>query len=182
MAPNVRVLVLDNAYQPIGTISWEKSFTLWCSGKVEIVEEYLDLWVRSARQAFRIPSVVRFLKNVFRKFKKIKFSRQNVYLRDRGMCQYCGTKVNKNDFTWDHVLARSRGGRTCWENIVLSCMACNSKKADRTPQEAGMKLINGLPFHPKSVAGTLQFIDKENTPDTWMSYLYWATPLDEERL
>lgn len=185
MKPNVRVLVLDYAYQPIGTISWEKSFTLWCSGKVEIVDKYEDIFVHSAKETFNVPSVVRFFKNIFRKFKKVKFSRQNVYLRDKQQCQYCGKKVTKHNYTLDHVIPKSSPdgrGKLCWENVVLACKPCNTKKANRTPQEAGMPLISGLPYVPKSIAGSIGFFDKEGMPQSWMAYLYYSVPLDEDSL
>ena len=73
-----------------------------------------------------MPSIVRFLKPTPRK-KAIKFSRQNVYVRDRGRCQYCGTKVACDDFTYEHVIPRALGGRTCWENIVVACVPTSTR-------------------------------------------------------
>src|SRR6185295_14741718 len=83
------------------------------------------------------------LRKAFRRFAKpVKFSRVNIYARDEYRCQYCGTKCTIDRLTYDHVVPRSRGGKTSWENIVSCCYACNAKKANRTPAEARMHLLS----------------------------------------
>lgn len=178
-------LVLDVSYQPIDRISWERAFTLLFQGKVEIIEEYQDKTVRSATMEWKIPSVVRFLKYMGNKKKAIKFSRENVYTRDKGKCQYCGCDVKRMEITYDHVLPRAQGGKTQWENVVISCFPCNQRKKNRTPEQAGMRLIT-KPVKPKSLPNTIRltFVWREGMPKEWKSYLfdiqYWHSQLDED--
>lgn len=173
-----KTLVLDTSYQPLGTVSWQKAFLLLIKEYVEVVEEYADVVVHSAKQTWKVPAVIRFVKKVFRKNRKMKFSRKNIYLRDRGECQYCAKPVARDDFTWDHVLPRSKGGKSEWENLVLCCIKCNQKKGDKTPEEAGLKLIR-KPQTPSTCLGVIQFLSKDDTPTEWGSYLYWNTALDQ---
>jgi 5-methylcytosine-specific restriction endonuclease McrA len=90
---------------------------------------------------FPMPSVVRVVRRFKRERIRIRFSRLNIYARDGFTCQYCATRFATEDLTFDHVLPRSRGGQTNWENIVACCVACNAANADRTPEETGMKLV-----------------------------------------
>lgn len=170
------VLVLDTSYQPIGTMRWEKAFCLWFKNKVEILETY-DKWVHSVSQAFKMPSVIRFLKNVIRKTKKIRFSRDNIYNRDKGKCQYCGDKVSREDFTLDHCKPKSRGGITTFENVVVACFKCNTHKGCKMPEEAGMKLLN-VPVRPKNLFQ--QFSWMPHFPLEWQSFLYWHQELEND--
>lgn len=176
-----KTLVLDVGYQPLGVITWERAITLWCQGKVEIVEEYVDLWVRSARQSFKVPSVVRFVKNIFKKVRKIKFSRENVYARDKGKCQYCSIYVPREDFTLDHVTPRALNGKTEWTNVVVCCISCNRQKKDKPYEKSGMKLL-AMPIKPKSLFQTLHWM--KGSPDSWKDYLasalYWHGELEQE--
>jgi 5-methylcytosine-specific restriction endonuclease McrA len=180
----METLLLSQAYEPVGRIPWQRAVALWWTDKVEILEEYEDREVRSVSFAMRMPSVVRFLVAVRTKKRSVRFSRENVYTRDHGACQYCGRKISRVEATYDHVVPRRLGGTTRWENIVIACLPCNQKKGGRTPEQASMKLRT-LPAKPKSLASTLRFTltDKKGIPKTWRQYLfevqYWHAELDE---
>lgn len=133
----MRTLVLDQGYQPINCVPFSRAMRYICKGKVEVLEEYSEYPVHPDWQA---PAVVRLTHWIRPHKAKVKFSRQNVLARDRYRCQYCGDRKPVKELTFDHVVPRSRGGKTTWENIVTCCSADNLEKADRTPREAGMKL------------------------------------------
>ena len=110
------------------------------AGRAEIVETYSGRVIRSAREVFPMPSIVRFVRRVTYAFRGgVKFNRKNLYLRDKGSCQYCGERVPSNAFDFEHVIPKARGGRTRWDNVVVACIPCNQLKGNRTPQEAGMR-------------------------------------------
>lgn len=142
------VLVLNATYEPLKVIDWKRAMTLWFMGKVEILEAYANRIVKSAKEAFQLPAVVRLVEYVPWRRRTMKFSRENVYLRDQYTCQYCLRQFSPRELTFDHVLPRSRGGRTNWKNIVTSCKPCNQRKGDLTPKEAKMELIRA-PYVPK---------------------------------
>ena len=174
------VLVLNKSYMPLGRISWRDAFGMVFTGRAEVVEEYTDWLVRSAKEIFRVPSIIRFLSKASCVFKRrgVKFNRKNVYLRDKGECQYCGKTVGMADFTYDHVVPKSQGGKTRWENIVVSCIRCNHHKADRTPEQAKMKLIR-KPVRPSEPPGSFPHLKwDEHMPESWKDYLasaqYWT--------
>jgi 5-methylcytosine-specific restriction endonuclease McrA len=172
-----RTLLLNQGYEPLTTISWQKAICLLTLGKVEVVEEY-DREIRSVYLVIKMPAVVRLITRMRRRKQRIKFSRQNVLARDRWRCQYCGRKRPIAELTYDHVVPRSQGGRTNWENIVTACEDCNARKRNRTPREAGMKLRQ-QPFKPTWVPlFTIQL--RGPVPDQWASYLYWSTELDSD--
>jgi len=179
------VLVLNRSYMPLGRVNWQDAFGMIFSGRAEVVEEYANRLIRSARETFKMPSIIRFLTKASCIFKRrgVKFNRKNVYLRDRGVCQYCGNRVAMTDFTYDHVRPKSQGGKTQWENIVVSCIQCNHRKADRTPEQAGMSLIR-KPSRPTSQPGSMFRHLKwdEHMPESWKDYLgsvrYWTEGID----
>jgi 5-methylcytosine-specific restriction endonuclease McrA len=177
-------LVLSAAYEPVARVPWQRAITLLWEGKVEVVEEYEDRFVRSVTLEFKVPSVIRFLKMVKGRRKMIKFSRENVYARDNGKCQYCGVKIPRHESTYDHVLPRSKGGKTTWENIVIACVPCNQKKGGRTPDQAKMALLS-IPARPKKLPDgiRLTFTWEKNMPPSWRTWLrdvaYWHGELEE---
>ena len=174
-----QVLVLDPGYQPFTRVSWQRALILFFQQKVEIIESYDDREVRSVTFTIRMPSVIRFLRAIRGKRKVIKFSRNNIHLRDKGACQYCGVKVPLSEYTYDHVTPRSQGGKTDWTNIVVCCMSCNQKKSGRTPAQAGMRL-RSTPIRPITLPELRVTITwTPNMPELWRSYLYWNTALDE---
>lgn len=179
-ALGLRTLLLNQSYQPVKAISWQRALTLLTLGKVEVVEEY-DGQAHSATMVIKIPAVVRLLRS-FRAHKKaVKFSRVNIFARDDNKCQYCGQKKSISKLTYDHVLPRTLGGKTNWTNIVTACGDCNLRKGGRTPEQAGMKLLS-TPVQPKwAPALTVRVsISTSSIPDAWRDYLYWTGSLDED--
>jgi 5-methylcytosine-specific restriction endonuclease McrA len=147
-----------------------------------VLESYEDD-VRSAGFCIKIPAVV-CLKRYIKVRPKVKFSRKNLYMRDEFTCQYCGRHANMleykvKDLNLDHVVPKSRGGRTEWTNIVTTCIECNSRKANRTPEEAGLKLRR-KPFEPKFQTMLSIPIGTPSTPKEWRNYLYWNGELDSD--
>src|SRR5215831_17650300 len=136
----METLVLSAMYEPVARVTWQRAITLLWQNKVEVVEEYTDREIRSVSVTIKMPSVIRFLRALRSRRRAVKFSRENVYMRDRGRCQYCGGRLARFDATYDHVVPRKLGGLTTWENIVIACVACNQKKGGRTPEAAGMRL------------------------------------------
>lgn len=163
----METLVLSQSWEPLQRVSWQDAFRLLFSDKAEVVLEYADRVVRSVSRAFPVPSIIRLTKRSRTKRKSLRYSPENVYLRDKGECQFCGVKLPKHNWTRDHVLPRSRGGRTTWDNIVASCHACNQKKGNRTPEEAGMRL-RSKPQKPRSLPVR---VPCTNTPEEWHPYL-----------
>jgi 5-methylcytosine-specific restriction endonuclease McrA len=172
-----RTLLLAHTYEPITVISWRRALTMLTLGKVEVIEEYDDK-VRSVSLVFKLPAVVRLLRVFRRRAKPVKFSRVNIYARDKYRCQYCGHKRPLEDLTYDHVVPRSRGGSTTWTNIVTACHECNFRKGGRTPDEAAMQLLKE-PVQPKWIPAVTIRISTRSVPDAWRDYLYWTGALDE---
>ena len=172
-----QVLLLNITYEPLRIINWKKAITLLCLGKVEVIEEY-GRDIHSVSFTIKLPSVVRLLKLVKKPKSPVKFSRQNIYLRDKYRCQYCGLQHPTEDLTYDHVLPKSRGGKTEWENIVTCCIGCNRKKGGRTPNEARMNLVR-KPTRPSGVPAIKITIGLRQIPQTWRDYLYWHVELLE---
>ncbi|MBW1730716.1 MAG: HNH endonuclease [Deltaproteobacteria bacterium] len=171
------VLLLNITYEPLRIINWKKAITLLLLGKVEVLEEY-SREIRSVSFTIRLPSVVRLLRMVKRPKSPVKFSRQNIYARDKYKCQYCGQRFSSEELTYDHVIPRSRGGKTEWENIVTCCVDCNRRKGGRTPAEAGMKLIR-KPVKPTWIPALRITIGFREVPQSWRDYLYWNVELVE---
>lgn len=172
-----QVLLLNITYEPLRIINWKKAVTLLMLGKVEVLEEY-GRDIRSVSFTIKLPSVVRLLMMAKRPKSQIRFSRQNIYARDKYRCQYCGRKFPVEDLSYDHVVPRSRGGKTIWTNIVTACMECNRKKGGRTPREADMKLIR-KPTKPQWLPALRITIGFREIPTSWQDYLYWNVELVE---
>ncbi|MEW6432205.1 MAG: HNH endonuclease [Myxococcota bacterium] len=181
----METLVLNAGWQPVARIPWQRAITLLFLGKVEIVEEYEDRTIRSVTFEVKMPSVVRFLRMLKRRKPVIRFSRENVYARDHGECQYCGQKLARSEATYDHVVPRSQGGGTHWENIVIACVPCNQAKGGKTPAQARMTLRTA-PVKPTKLPDTLRltFTWSKGMPDTWKNWLrdltYWHGSLEED--
>lgn len=171
-------LLLAATYEPIDVISWQDAIRLMTLGKVEVVEEY-DKELHSTYLVIKMPAVVRLLDVFKRNKKKVKFSRVNIYARDKYRCQYCGKKGKMKDFTFDHVVPKARGGKTNWENIVTCCIPCNRDKGDKSLKEAGMRLIR-KPKQPEWIPAVTIRISKKSVPDAWRDYLYWNVALEED--
>ena len=171
-----QTLLLNQGYEPIKVISWQRAITLMFLGKVEVLEEY-DHNIRSVTMVIKIPAVVRLLRAFRRHARPVKFSRVNIYARDNYRCQYCGKKAPINDLTYDHVIPRSKGGLTNWENIVSACYACNREKASRTPTEARMKLLS-VPARPTWMPAVQIRVSAQSVPDAWRDYVYWTSEIE----
>ena len=171
-------LVLNATFEPLKVVNWQRAMTLWCQGKVEIVETH-EREVRAVTFSFKLPSVVRLLRFVKIRHREdyVPFTRANIYARDRYRCQYCGHEFEMSDLTFDHVIPASRGGRRTWDNIVTACFDCNTAKGNRTPAEAGMHLLR-QPRKPQSSPTLRVAIGLGRTPESWRSYLYWNVELE----
>jgi len=160
-------LKLDSAYKPVGIVSWRDALVLVISEKAYAVELY-ETYVRSARQIFQLPSVIALKRFVNVDFLRPVCSRKNIILRDENICQYCAQEFATDDLTMDHIVPRAKGGEKSWENIVASCKPCNQKKGNRTPEQAGMKLLK----EPKPLTGPGMLQRRsENLHSHWRDYL-----------
>ncbi len=161
-----RVLVLNQNYEPLSVCSARRALILLFREKAEMVEHNHEM-VRSPSVSVPLPSIVRISRYVHIPRKRVLISRKNVIKRDNHRCQYCGT--TSAPMTVDHILPRVRGGADNWENLVCACMECNTKKGNKTPQEAHMKLLRepkrpGYLFFIQHLAGSVD--------DRWKQYLF----------
>jgi 5-methylcytosine-specific restriction endonuclease McrA len=162
-------LVLTPWMHPHQAVSWQEAVTLVYLKKGDVVEEY-DAVISSPSVTIKVPAVVRLKRMLARVKTDVKFSRVNVYTRDGFRCQYCGLQRTMKHLNYDHVVPRSLGGRTTWENIVTSCIKCNLRKDCRTPEQAGMRLLK-KPVKPKSLPLSGTFVPPKELPDVWAPYL-----------
>jgi 5-methylcytosine-specific restriction endonuclease McrA len=197
------VLVLNKFYMAVHVVSVRRAFGLLFKDLAEVIT--LDdgrynaydfaSWreVSAARAAFRgpddevirtvhfeiqVPRVIRLLGFDRVPRAKVKFNRRNLFARDGNRCQYCGKRFPTGELSLDHVLPRSRGGRTTWENIVCACVRCNVRKGGRTPAEAGMRLIHE-PARPRT-SPVLGLKLRHGKYRSWRSFLdaaYWDVEL-----
>jgi 5-methylcytosine-specific restriction endonuclease McrA len=149
-----RVLVLNATYEPLNVVSVRRAVVLLLKEKAEIVEA-AEAWLRSEQLELPMPLVIRlvYYVRIPRRF-TLPLSRRTVLARDHYTCQYCHSQFGRAHLTIDHVLPRSRGGETHWENVVTACAPCNRRKGDRTPKEANMPLQR-QPRRPRYLALTL---------------------------
>lgn len=189
-----KVLQLNRTWTPMHEISLEKALHMVFNERARIVnpddfqamtwsdwselepEEGKDC-IKGAKLSFRIPEVI-----VLNDYDRLPaprktFSRKALFKRDNYRCQYCGCQPGSEELTIDHVLPRAQGGVTSWENCVLACVACNAKKANRTPEQAGMEL--------RTVPAAPSYRDLRRTTvyvESWTAYLgeaYWNVPLSD---
>lgn len=161
-----RVLVLNMNYEPMCVCSARRAVILLYLEKAEMIERNHEI-IHSVSRSMHLPSIVRLSRMVRVPRKRILLNRKNIIKRDHHQCQYCGTK--DGPVTVDHIIPRNRGGKDTWDNLVCACTACNGKKGNRTPREAGMKLMKE-PRKP----GYLFFIQHlVGIPDErWLPYLF----------
>ncbi len=164
-------LLLNATFEPIGVIPWRKAVILSFLGKAEVVSAYEQV-VHAVSTSFKLPAVLRLTRYVKYRRQDVKFTRRNIYIRDKYRCQYCGRVFEPKDLTYDHVIPRSRGGKTTWTNVVTCCHACNRKKGNRTPREAGMRLL-APPKEPHWHPMIHFSADTRQVPDAWLDYLIW---------
>jgi 5-methylcytosine-specific restriction endonuclease McrA len=134
------VLVLNASYEPINVCAARRAIVLVLKG-VAMTEEENGHFLHAARMAMRVPSVIRLLEYRRIPHQSRALSRKNILLRDRNTCQYCGDVLASSELTLDHVVPRSRGGPSAWENLVACCHPCNRRKGNQLAHEAGMKLM-----------------------------------------
>jgi 5-methylcytosine-specific restriction endonuclease McrA len=134
------VLVLNASYEPIHICAARRALVLVLKGLAS-TEEQTQLHLQSARRKIPLPSVIRLLDYRRIPHQARALSRKNILMRDRYTCQYCQKGGSAGHLTLDHVLPRSRGGESTWENLVACCHTCNNRKGSRTPEEANMRLL-----------------------------------------
>jgi len=164
------VLVLNATYEPLNVVSVRRAVLLLLKEKAEVVEA-AEAWLRSETTALQVPLVIRlvYYVRIPRRF-ALPLSRRTVLARDHYTCQYCGDQPGKANLTIDHVIPRSRGGETRWENVTTACGPCNRQKGNRTPEEAGMPLLR-RPGRPRYLALTL--LAGTSAPEVWSKYMYF---------
>ncbi|MGQ9599800.1 MAG: HNH endonuclease [Anaerolineae bacterium] len=164
------VLVLNATYEPLNVVSVRRAVLLLLKEKAEVIEA-ADAWLRSEGMVLPVPLVIRlvYYVRIPRHF-SLPVSRRTVMARDHYTCQYCQAQPGKAFLTIDHVVPRSRGGTTHWENVVTACGVCNRHKGNRTPEEAGMSLVRP-PRRPRYLALTL--LEGSGAPEAWNKYMYF---------
>jgi 5-methylcytosine-specific restriction endonuclease McrA len=199
------VLVLNKLFMAIHIISVRRAFCLLCKDLAEVVsledgafatydftswrelsefrarnftKEENDDWVRTTSTEIQVPRIIRLVGYDRLPKQTVKFNRRNIFARDNNQCQYCGKKFPTSELSLDHVLPRSQGGQTTWENIVCACVACNVKKGGRTPREASMALIR-KPEKPKRSPMLCMKLTNQKY-QSWRTFLeaaYWSVEL-----
>lgn len=180
---NGQVLVLNRHYQPVNVTNVRRAFIMLYLDLARAVDkDYsvfdFDAWarlaprgetLRSVSREFRVPRVIVLQTYDRMPIGQIRFSRGNVFVRDSYTCQYCQRTLRPTDLNLDHVLPKSRGGGTSWENVVTSCIPCNLKKGRRTPEEANMRLAK-KPERPRFSALVRQPFNSPRITE-WQPYL-----------
>jgi 5-methylcytosine-specific restriction endonuclease McrA len=198
-----RVLVLNKGWTAVGIATVERAFNLimseYANGqpKARIIDPQdfqaytWDDWskitpksdesvIHTARQSFRLPEVVLLSRYEKMPQQRVHFSRRTIYRRDNYTCQYCGCRPGSEELSIDHIVPRSRGGQTSWTNTVLACVKCNSRKADKLPEEVGFKRP-----HPSKPKFNLLRGDRVTIPKSWNAFVseaYWLVELQNDNL
>ena len=165
------------SYFPLSIWSWQDAVKAVFLDRVNIVSEY-ERVIRSPTHEMRLPSVIS-LKEYIPAARRPAFTRFNVFLRDRFVCQYCGDGLPAHDLTFDHSVPRSKGGRTVWTNVVTACSPCNLRKGNQTPREAKM-----FPRHVARVPSSTELQENGRAfppnflHESWRDFLYWDSELE----
>ena len=200
------VLVLNKLFMAVHIVSVRRAFCMLCKDMAEVVsledgqfasydfQSWRELsefraknfqfspeeddWVRTYNSAIQVPRVIRLL--AYEKMPKhtVKFNRRNIFARDNNQCQFCGRKFPSGELSLDHVIPRSQGGHSIWENIVCACMSCNVRKGGRTPKQAHMGLIRKPEKPKRSPMLNLKLTHKKY--QSWKTFLdnaYWSVEL-----
>lgn len=166
------------SYFPLSVWPWQDAVKAIFRGSVNVVSEY-ERTVRSPEIEMKLPSVLALKEYVTPK-RTPAFTRFNLFLRDAWECQYCGNEFKTHDLTFDHVIPRSKGGRTNWENIVAACQCCNARKGNSMPHDIGMFPLRE-PRQPSIYE--LQDRGRKFPPnflhESWSDFLYWDTELED---
>lgn len=198
------VLVLNKLFLAVHIISVRRAFILLCKDLAEVVSledgqfatydfaswrevsEYRakmyrqedDDWVRTPSSEIQVPRVIRLLGYDKLPKQTVKFNRRNIFARDHNQCQYCGKKFPTTELSLDHVVPRSQGGQSTWDNIVCACVGCNVRKGGRTPREAHMSLIRKPEKPRRSPLLNLKLTHRKY--QSWKTFLdnaYWSVEL-----
>lgn len=180
-----RVLLLNFSYEPLGTVGVARAMTLFVRGAVTVEEFDGTNVLRSVRQTFRVPSVIRLRRYVhLRRQKQARSTvrRAQIYIRDGYRCQYCGEQKAASALTLDHILPRAQGGNSLPENLVTACEKCNGRKGNRTPEQARMPLLTSQSLLKVGLDRVLLCRYAESKPE-WKKYLFIEDDsLDQQRL
>ncbi|MBD8487867.1 HNH endonuclease [Echinicola sp. CAU 1574] len=160
-----KVLVLNLDHTPVAVVTVQKAMVLSILEKVSILADYPFLSIRTVDQEFKYPAVVRLdeYKNV--PYRGVLLNRGNLFKRDNNECQYCGSQKH---LTIDHVVPRSKGGKSSWTNLITACHRCNVQKGDKTPEEVGF-LMKRRPFKPSLSYFLSEYAEKN--AEEWMPFL-----------
>lgn len=167
------------SYFPLSVWPWQDAVKAIFRGSVNVISEY-DRSVRSPEIEMKLPSVLA-LKEYVATSRSPAFTRFNVFLRDRWTCQYCSVCFKTHELTFDHVIPRSRGGITSWDNIVAACQSCNTRKSNKMPHDIGM-----FPMIKPQQPSVYELQDRGRMfppnflHESWSDFLYWDAELVEE--
>ncbi len=167
-----RVLVLNSTYEPVHICNVRRAVVMIFKG-VAVLQEQAHFNLRSISSSIPAPSVIRLLQFIHIPYKRKLASKNNILIRDRYVCQYCGKTLKSQEVTLDHILPKSRGGVSSWENLAACCSRCNVKKGSRLPEEAGLTLLrdprNGSSFHFLHLLRHYGSVDEK-----WRKYLFYS--------
>lgn len=196
---NTAVLVLNRNYQPVHVTNVKRALTLMYQGVAKAIDHQYRLYefadwaelsathhdsIGTIHRRIRVPRVVVLSAYEHLPRVRVRFSRLNIYARDGDTCQYCGKVFPRSDLNLDHVVPRSQGGRTSWENVVCSCIPCNLRKGGRTPEQARMKLLK-KPVRPRWTP-LFRGAHRRTTYREWLPFInvadasYWNVELLDE--
>ncbi|NLT72984.1 MAG: HNH endonuclease [Chloroflexi bacterium] len=162
------VLVLNATYEPLSVVSLRRAIVLLLKDKAEVIEAAQSR-IRAESMSLPMPLVIRLVYFVRVPHRAgVPLTRRAVFVRDDGVCQYCGARPPRAEMTVDHVLPRVKGGITDWENVVCACQRCNTRKGSRTPEEANMPLRRP-PFRPQYCAVVL--LSHVSVHESWTKYI-----------
>ncbi len=188
-------LVLNRNWQPVGVASVARALIKVYNGAAKIVDpnDYqLYTWsdwsalepadgepfIQTPQLRLRVPEVVTLVHYDRVPIKRVTFSRRNLFRRDNYTCQYCGERPGTEELTIDHVVPRSQGGESTWENCVVACVRCNARKANRTPRQASMRLLR-QPRKPKWRPAYASLSVKIDSWSRFISEVYWNVELEK---
>lgn len=166
--------VVDDNYQT-------HDFSTWREISMRVAADGNE-FIRTPTFQFLVPEVILLVGYHRMPPRIVKFNRRNIYLRDRYTCQYCGCRPPREDLTIDHIIPRSRGGKSTWENVVLACLQCNVDKGSRTPEEANL-VLRHPPAKPHWMATLRHTLKGGPERPLWQKFVdaaYWNVVLDEE--
>ena len=169
---NARVLVLNASYEPVHICNVRRAVVMIFKG-VAVMQEQATFVLRSVSSSLPAPSVIRLIHFVHIPYRKRLASKSSILIRDRYVCQYCGKPLKSQEVTLDHIVPKSRGGKSDWENLAACCSRCNVRKGSRLPEEAGLTLLKD----PRK-GSTYHFIHLlrhyGSADERWKKYLFYS--------